>query len=118
MRLAAIPDMGEGIPPEMGRSIEDNTIEPEWVTDHVFVDIKGDFYYATLREQCQLERQDQLQEMWIKSFPGELIVERFYRWFSVQPVSPEFTSMEQLWLSFVLAERFNKKWDGADWVNG
>ena len=28
----------------------------------------------------------------------------------------KFTSMEQLWLAFVMKEKYNKTWDGSDWV--
>lgn len=27
-----------------------------------------------------------------------------------------FTSMEQLWLAFVMKEKFNKQWNGEDWI--
>ena len=27
-----------------------------------------------------------------------------------------FTSMEQLWLAFVMKEKYNKVWDGENWV--
>ena len=27
-----------------------------------------------------------------------------------------FTSFEQLWLAFVMKEKFNKVWDGKDWI--
>ena len=27
-----------------------------------------------------------------------------------------FTSMEQLWIAFVMHEKYGKKWDGKDWV--
>lgn len=27
-----------------------------------------------------------------------------------------FTSMEQLWLAFVMKEKYNKKWNGSDWI--
>ena len=30
----------------------------------------------------------------------------------------QFTSMEQLWLAFVMKEKFNKTWNGEAWVNG
>jgi len=28
----------------------------------------------------------------------------------------EFTSMEQLWLAFVMFERFGKYWTGTEWI--
>jgi len=29
---------------------------------------------------------------------------------------PRFTSMEQLWLAFVMKEKYGKTWNGEDWV--
>ena len=29
----------------------------------------------------------------------------------------QFESMEQLWLAFVMIKKYNKKWNGKDWVN-
>jgi hypothetical protein len=29
---------------------------------------------------------------------------------------PKFESMEQLWLAFVLKEKYGKVWSGTDWV--
>ena len=48
-----------------------------------------------------LPRQDQLQEMVEKDN------------FSVKA-----TSMEQLWLAFVMKEKYNKQWNGEGWVDG
>jgi hypothetical protein len=28
----------------------------------------------------------------------------------------EFSSMEQLWLAFVMREKYGKKWDGKEWT--
>jgi len=28
----------------------------------------------------------------------------------------DFTSMEQLWLAFVMNEKYNKVWNGKDWM--
>ena len=71
-----------------------------------------------------LPRQDQLQDMveahlsiksnynhilyhliaWLDKFPrGEYLKYLQY-------------SMEQLWLAFVMHEKFNKKWDGEEWI--
>jgi hypothetical protein len=30
----------------------------------------------------------------------------------------QFLSMEQLWLAFVMHEKYNKKWNGQEWANG
>ena len=64
--------------------------------------------------------QDQLQEM-VGGFGG---FEEFYNEFCF-PYEGEFgipqymgscTSMEQLWLAFVMKEKYQKVWDGNDWI--
>ena len=133
MRLRAIPDLGMGIPPAAFGS---------WIADYVFVDIKGDFYYSTEREVCQLERQDQLQEMvskYIKKELGEDRIEEmwgtenseikqafldFAHWLGIQYHDEPFTCVptncfetgDQLWLAFVMKELYNKSWNEKDWV--
>lgn len=77
------------------------------------------------RKECKwvwLPRQDQLQEM-----VGLDIIAlcRDFRDFAfnnyadattddIDPVCT-FTSMEQLWLAFVMKEKYNKVWDGNTW---
>ena len=66
-----------------------------------------------------LPRQDQLQEM-VKTdeVTPELAVcdHLFHFVFWVKECSYPFTSMEQLWLAFVMKEKYNKAWDGENWV--
>ena len=69
-----------------------------------------------------LPRQDQLQGMIEETLPGLLI--RFSRsW--IGKIVLEFndyfnklSSMEQLWLAFVMKELYGKTWNGEDWSNG
>jgi len=67
-----------------------------------------------------LPRQDQLQEMveTTETLP-ELIVQdklaHFCMWVKYQCHIP-LTSMEQLWLAFVMKEKYNKTWDGEEWL--
>lgn len=81
-----------------------------------------DYEYCTSYDKPHiwLPRQDQLQEM----TPYE---SRSYLWpiynFACEQDSIDgrrniyvFTSMEQLWLAFVMKTRWNKFWDGEDWV--
>ncbi len=35
----------------------------------------------------------------------------------VPEYTKQFTSMEQLWLAFVMKERWNKTWNGSEWVS-
>lgn len=76
-----------------------------------------------------LYRQDQLQEMisfWtdnpveqalkfaqgVYSLPLLENTERKQRYYF------QFTSMEQLWLAFVMKEKYNKVWNGDVWIDG
>ena len=69
-----------------------------------------------------LPRQDQLQEMVIK-LDGAANWSTLINWilsfekflWSDYPIT-HFTSMEQLWLAFVMKEKYNKIWDGDKWL--
>ena len=119
MRLAAISDLGMGSPPELIPNIE-----VTWMTTVVFVDRKANWYYSTVDETVQLERQDQLQEM-VSDNPYTNIKNAMYsmlddlhkfafnsNWLGFIPVT-----MEQLWLAFVMKEKYSKSWNGKDWIN-
>jgi len=73
-----------------------------------------------------LPRQDQLQEMvgynqvavvdgkWYGG--GNLhLINNFFKWLKNDEWSA-LASMEQLWLAFVMKEKYNKVWNGKDWV--
>jgi len=70
-----------------------------------------------------LPRQDQLQEMVDYDLTNRCV--EFYCFVSGRvPLTNEiinagqlhkFTSMEQLWLAFVMKEKYNKIWNGKDW---
>jgi len=66
-----------------------------------------------------LPRQDQLQEICQPIAIDELI-RRFYEWYHPWFMSQSakgacHTSMEQLWLAFVMEQLYNKGWNGEDW---
>lgn len=73
-----------------------------------------------------LPRQDQLQEMISFSFPD--VLRKFWDYISYSDGDsmqlldfddiPKVKSMEQLWLVFVMKEKYNKQWDGKEWVGG
>ena len=69
------------------------------------------------RNDVWLPRQDQLQGM----HPYKDIIFQMgdcYHWGRIVVRKQKlFSSMEQLWLAFVMKERFGKKWDGEDWKN-
>lgn len=120
MRLAAIPDLGRGQPhEELGR----------WLTRFLFIDGKGDFYYTEgglgyPATACQLERQDQLQEMVRRMGEGlEASFTRFkyhYTYFDDDGTEAigvkQCKSWEQLWFLFLMKEKYQKRWNGEEWV--
>jgi len=74
-----------------------------------------------------LPRQDQLQHIITddiyKLCVGFEIFLRGYPNYSLQPYVKGgadtytiFSSMEQLWLAFVMKEKWNKVWNGKDWI--
>lgn len=76
----------------------------------------------------QLYRQDQLQDILFKDSPNPLDkdvvgnIARFDIWcrqnwiYGNSTKDEVFTTMEQLWLAFTMKEKYNKKWNGEDWV--
>jgi len=69
-----------------------------------------------------LPRQDQLQDMVFNTFINDktrtlytilICLENFE---VENKIFSENWSMEQLWLAFVMQEKYNKKWNGKDWV--
>lgn len=65
-----------------------------------------------------LPRQDQLQEMIFKK-TGKYDEHELVRDFAEFVYeNSENWSMEQLWLAFVMKKRYNKVWDGSEWITG
>ena len=62
-----------------------------------------------------LPRQDDLQKM--MDYPAiEVLIDKFYYWARREHnISPLLTSMEQLWLAYVMSERHRKVWSGKEW---
>ncbi len=85
------------------------------------------WWHGDLLSDCiPLPRQDQLQEM-IGSYPDCYL--EFVNWneisypiiaYPLQKQQPHpfwyFKSLEQLWLAYVMKRKFNKIWDGENWV--
>ncbi len=73
-----------------------------------------------------LPRQDQLQAMVYTKESEERYACSKPRWLSIQlnlfwdfcppNYANLFTSMEQLWLAFVMKEKYNKAWNGEEWI--
>lgn len=65
-------------------------------------------------EDVWLPRQDQLQEMLDYTIKFELL-EHFRMWYISTDATGQLDSMEQLWLRFVMKEKFNKEWRDDTW---
>jgi len=119
MRLAAIPDLGQGTPPQLAHGIGDDIVAPVWLNDVAFIDHKGDVYYSVWSAGgCQLERQDQLQAIYNDGHFGLQTLCCFLYDFCISSYGSGFTisgSMEQLWLAFVMKELHSKSWTGTEW---
>jgi len=71
--------------------------------------------YKEVKNIIWLPRQDQLQEIVSPSFLKEdkfMIIDKFL---SFIDYADREWSFEQLWLAFVMKEKFNKIWDGEEW---
>ena len=131
MRIKAIPDLGRGKPlEETFRSENYYVLENDEYS--VFISRNGNWYTfhpaIEMSEQgrtCQLERQDELQEMLtfsVGSFKDNFwsALADLYDWsFGTKGAKfldyiPE--SMEQLWLAFVMQSLYQKSWNEEDWV--
>ena len=64
-----------------------------------------------------LPRQDQLQDIVKRKFGYEYAID-FGEWVGhgEECYLGNEASMEQLWLAFVMKEKYNKVWSGEDWI--
>jgi hypothetical protein len=77
-----------------------------------------------------LPRQDQLQEMIMSLYNGDdpiykiatknsqcdILLRRFKKFTLAEVSLLRLTTFEQLWLAFIMKEKYNKIWDGNKWV--
>ena len=73
----------------------------------------------------KLPRQDQLQEIYCDEYEGRADMWQSFLDFALNGYEADkyknkpvilFNSGEQLWLVFVMDKRFNKVWDGKEWI--
>jgi hypothetical protein len=83
-----------------------------WTKETIMDD--HNYFAGTPEKVIWLPRQDQLQEMLRET--EYYLTWNFYE-FVMKSIEPnERRSMEKLWLLFVMKEKFNKTWNGSDWV--
>jgi len=82
----------------------------------------GNFWHypegATGAPIVWLPRQDQLQEMLFDTehiFARVVLLKEFVRQ-NERYILNKMRSFEQLWLAFVMQERYSKIWNGEDWI--
>lgn len=80
-----------------------------------------DPYYSLPRKEgaIWLPRQDQLQAMvdkglWVTTLAFEYFL-RSEKTYNINNYAFQFTSMEQLWLAFVMFELYHKTWHNGKW---
>lgn len=79
----------------------------------------SDFEETNIRKGIFLPRQDQLQDMLL--LPKNTKLDSIFSLngiFCVHMATHmnKFLTMEQHWLSFVMKEKYNKEWDGKEWI--
>jgi len=107
-----------GIPETPGSFWYDTQQKKVFVVDDMGITHKVNEKYIV-----PLYRQDQLQKIWQDEFnngPFTGMIDEFYDWVrNLSPYNnPDYLewSMEQLWLAFVMKEKYSKTWNGKDWV--
>lgn len=95
----------------------------EYYNDETWkVKLDDDFAYEDTRDLVWLPKQDQLQGMLKDKFKlrGGMDLYHIIKCFQIFQVKHTagsgFTSMEQLWLAFVMKEKFNKIWNREEWI--
>jgi len=67
-------------------------------------------------EDIWLPRQDQIQEMMFGDFDNPIYISGQFQKFHEHWLWLDFTSMEQLWLAFMMWEKHGKIWEKEKWV--
>jgi hypothetical protein len=71
-------------------------------------------YSKKLNGVVWLPRQDQLQGM--LEYDDDWCFIKDFEVFVQNTSSKMYNGFEQLWLAFVMSEKYNKKWDGKEWI--
>ena len=87
---------------------------------HTFGKYNKQYYIKEVKKKfVWFPRQDQLQNLFdLKYVDSHYRLLREIREFSISEEGNNFSTLEQLWLAFVMKEKFNKVWNGSEWING
>ena len=94
----------------------------KWNCNWIEARITGAFYDLNLTHPDKfyiwLPRQDQLQGMVVERWSSVFgMISAFYGWIKSPCIDSVgfHASMEQLWLAFIVSEKYNKTWTGTEW---
>lgn len=113
------------------KDIKEDTIVHNWWIDKGSIDIYKESNWdsselITSTNAFPIYRQDQLQEMYQYGPPSA--IHEFHRFMESRYNTPDdavedatiaevvFETWEQLWLGFIMHEKYGKVWDGKEWV--
>ena len=89
-------------------------------TGELYIEMCQKAFPSDAEQGNALRTQDQLQEM-LGGWGAAKLAEVFGEWAKnyriTQETYPSSASMEQLWLAFVMKEKYNKVWNGENWVD-
>ena len=117
------PEVGDTVYDLLGDGVE--VVTSTFIRDGMLCIIAADYkYIATSKRICWVSSQEQLQYISFGEYNAGQFVEATIRgmwawWVDCMHIRKEcsITSMQQMWLCFVMHYKFNKVWDGADWVS-
>ncbi len=85
--------------------------------EHNYIHLGKNYGLDNLNDKVWLPTQSQLQEMVEdKFFSTRDMIQYFAEWVKCDTANLWDISMEQLWLAFCMAEKFNKVWNGSKWI--
>jgi len=82
-------------------------------------EIYGKYAWYEKMELIWIPRQDQLQDMVNIEVIGYSHIKGLilgFKRFCMDQDDKSFNTMEQLWLAFVMKEKYSKSWNGKEWV--
>lgn len=106
--------------PELG----DRIVQKNLKTDTVFYVGEEDINYEYCMKYAKdeyiwLPTQEQLQEMWWDKESALHLKDMFHRFSNTLKIYADyfylFLSPNELWLAFIMKEKWNKIWTGKDW---
>lgn len=112
------PSPDRGPMSDLASIVPETLVIRTWLNEKEDIMVLGSCDYGTDRG-TPLYRQDQLQEIAKSLINGSgtktiALLQAMWRFHKKVTWEVQF-SMEQLWLAFVMSERFNKHWSGNEW---